>query len=131
MKYIYIFLGFLFCGIGAVGVFLPILPTVPFLLLASYCFARGSERFNLWFKSTRLYKQNLESFEKNRSMTLKTKLFILIPVSLLLCLAFFMMHNIYGRLTIAVLIIFKYYYFIFKIKTIPVKLSENATETKT
>ncbi len=124
MKYIFIALGFLFCGIGAVGVVLPLLPTTPFLLLASFCFAKGSDRFNKWFKSTRLYKNNLESFEKTRSMTLKTKLCILIPVSIMLILAFFMMHNIYGRICIVLLIIVKYYYFIFRIKTVPlVKLT--------
>lgn len=117
MKYIFIFLGFLCLATGAVGVVLPVLPTTPFLLVASYCFAKGSSRFNNWFKSTALYKNNLESFEKNRSMTLKTKLCILIPVTILLIAAFFMMHNIYGRFTIAILIVIKYYFFLFKIKT--------------
>lgn len=118
MKYLFIFLGFLFTILGAVGVFLPILPTVPFLLLASICFAKGSERFHNWFKSTKLYKNNLESFEKDRSMTLKTKWSILIPVTILLLIAFFMMKNIYGRTFIAVLILVKYYVFLFRIKTV-------------
>ena len=125
MKYLFIFLGFLFTVIGAVGVVLPILPTVPFLLLASICFAKGSDRFHNWFKSTDLYKNNLESFEKDRSMTLKTKWSILIPVTLLLLIAFFMMHNIYGRATIIILIIIKYYVFLFKIKTLPSDKAEN------
>lgn len=104
--------------IGAVGVAVPVLPTVPFLLLASFFFARGSKKFHTWLKNTKLYKNNLESFEKNRSMTLKTKLCILIPVSFMLIAAFCMMHNIPGRITIILLILIKYYYFIFKIKTI-------------
>ena len=52
-------------------------------------------------------------------MTLKLKLFILLPVSAMLTLAFFMMHNIPGRVVIALLVIFKYYYFFFRIATIP------------
>lgn len=118
LKYILIALGFICIAIGAVGVALPVLPTTPFLLIASVCFAKGSSRFNNWFKSTKLYKNNLESFEKNRSMTIKTKLCILIPVTILLLIAFFMMHNLPGRITIAILIVIKYYFFIFKIKTI-------------
>ncbi len=118
MKYIFIILGLIFVAIGTVGVILPILPTTPFLLLASFCFTKGSVRFNNWFKATKLYKNNLESFEKNKSMTMKTKLCILIPVTILLLIAFFMMNNIYGQITIVILIIIKYYYFIFKIKTI-------------
>ena len=117
MKYLYIALGLLSMAVGAVGVVLPLLPTVPFLLLASFFFAKGSDRFHNWFKSTKLYKNHLESFEKNRSMTLKTKLCIVLPVS------FMLMHNSIGRATIVILLIVKYYYFIFKIKTIsPVKI---------
>ncbi|KAF5067778.1 hypothetical protein DSECCO2_249690 [anaerobic digester metagenome] len=130
LKYIFIGLGFLFFGIGAVGVVVPLLPTTPFLLLASFCFAKGSERFNRWFKATKIYKNNLESFEKNRSMTLKTKLCILIPVSCMLIFAFLMMHNAYGKGFIVFLILFKYYYFIFRIKTSPPGTMEQSRQSK-
>lgn len=118
MKILFIALGFIFTALGAAGIFLPILPTVPFLLLASICFAKGSKRVNDWFTSTKLYKNNLEEFRKNGSMTLKTKLCILIPVTVMLLLAFCLMHNIPGRVVIVILIIAKYYFFIFRIKTI-------------
>ncbi len=117
LKYIFIVLGIIFIAISIIGIVLPILPTTPFLLAASVCFAKGSDKFNNWFKSTKIYKNNLESFEKNKSMTFKTKLYILIPVTILLIAAFLMMNNIYGRIMIIILIIIKYYYFVFKIKT--------------
>ena len=117
MNYLFLVLGFLFLGVGAVGVFFPILPTVPFLLLASICFGKGSRRVNDWFQSTKLYQNHLADFKKDRSMTMKTKLGILIPVTVLLLLAFFMMHNIYGRITIIILLIIKYLVFLFWIKT--------------
>ena len=73
LRIIWLFFGFLAMGIGAAGVVLPVLPTTPFLLLASFCLAKGSERFHRWFTGTKLYKKHLESFVENRSMTLKTK----------------------------------------------------------
>lgn len=118
-RIIWLLAGFLAMGIGAVGAVLPVLPTTPFLLLASFCLAKGSERFHRWFTGTKLYKKHLESFVKNRSMTLRTKFSLLIPASCMLVLALLAMPNYYGRLFIVFLIIFKYVYFFTKIKTVP------------
>ena len=118
IRIIWLILGFAAIGIGAVGVVLPVLPTTPFLLLASFCLAKGSERFHTWFTQTKLYKTHLDDFVKTRSMTLKSKFTILLPASAMLILAFIMMHNWYGRGFIIFLIIFKYVYFFTRIKTI-------------
>ena len=119
LRIIWLLAGFLAMGIGAVGVALPVLPTTPFLLLASFCLAKGSDRFHRWFTGTKLYKRHLESFVKNRSMTLKTKFSLLIPASCMLVLALLAMPNIYGRIFIVFLIVFKYVYFFTRIKTVP------------
>ena len=117
-KIIYIALGFFFLGLGALGVALPILPTTPFLLLASYFFAKGSDRFHNWFISTKLYKNHLEEFIKTRAMTLKKKLSILLPVSAMLITTAFFINNIYARIGISLIIVLKYYYFFAHIATI-------------
>ena len=118
IRIIWLILGFVAIGIGAGGVVLPVLPTTPFLLLASFCLAKGSERFHTWFTQTKLYKTHLDDFVKTRSMTLKSKFTILLPASAMLILAFIMMPNWYGRGFIIFLIIFKYVYFFTRIKTI-------------
>jgi len=97
------------------------LPTTPFYLLATLCFAKGSVRFHRWFTGTNLYKKYIESFEKNRSMTLETKFAILIPVSIMLILAAITVDVLAMRIVIVVLLLVKYWYFIFKIKTIQSK----------
>ncbi len=119
LRIMWLILGFLAMGIGAVGVILPVLPTTPFLLLASFCLARGSERFHRWFTGTKLYRRHLESFVRKRAMTLKTKFSLLIPASCMLILAFLAMSNVYGRAFIIFLIFFKYIYFFTKIRTAP------------
>ena len=119
VRIVWLLIGFLSMGIGAVGVVLPVLPTTPFLLLASFCLAKGSARFHRWFTGTNLYKKHLESFVENRTMTLKTKFSLLIPASCMLILAFLAMQNVYGRAFIIFLILFKYVYFITRIRTVP------------
>ena len=117
MKIIYIIIGLIATGLGFIGAFLPGLPTVPFLLLASFCFAKGSRRFDRWFKSTKLYKNHLEDFQKNRSMSLKAKIGILLFSSGMMLFPIIKFNNPYVRGTFVLLEVFKYYYFIFKIKT--------------
>lgn len=118
IKIIWMAAGVVFLGIGAVGVALPVLPTTPFLLLASFCLAKGSKRLHEWFVGTKLYQNHLDSFVRNRAMTLKTKLGILFPASAMLLLAFAAMQNVYGRGFILFLILFKYIYFFTCIRTI-------------
>ena len=63
-KILYVILGCIGVGLGAVGAVLPLLPSFPFLLLAAFCFARSSEKLNNWFINTRLYKENLDYTKK-------------------------------------------------------------------
>lgn len=81
-------------GLGTAGAVLPVLPTVPFILLAAFCFARSSERADAWFRGTRLYATVLESYVERRQMDLRAKLTILIPVTILLGIAAFFMRSI-------------------------------------
>lgn len=118
MKVLLIILGFISMGIGIIGIVAPILPTTPFLLLASFFFAKGSKRFHDWFISTKIYKKYLESFVKSKAMTLKNKFTILFPVSCMLIITFIFVNNLYARLVLVILFIGKYLYFFTQIKTI-------------
>ena len=117
-KYFYITLGFIALGLGLIGVILPILPTTPFLLVTSFCFAKGSERFHTWFINTNIYKKHLESFVKERAMTLKQKVVLLSFVNFMLAFPLILVDVLPMRITIIVLLIIKLYYFIFRVKTI-------------
>lgn len=83
-KILYITLGCISVGLGAVGAVLPLLPAFPFLLLAAFCFAKSSEKLHTWFIGTKLYKQNLESYVQGRGMTKAAKRRIMVTVTLVM-----------------------------------------------
>lgn len=120
-KIVYCFFGcvcFAFCGIGAV---LPILPTVPFLLLAAFCFARSSERLHAWFQETKLYKENLEDYVAGNGMRKQAKIRIMCTVTVLMSIGFILMSSkgVYiGCIVLACVWIIHILYFCFKVKTI-------------
>ncbi len=118
-KILLVIIGCISVGLGALGVVLPILPTVPFLLLAVFCFARSSERLNNWFIGTKLYKNNLESYVKGKGMTRKTKVKIMVTVTVLMTIGFIMMDQVLvGRIVLACVWVFHVIYFVFGVKTI-------------
>lgn len=120
-RFIYVGVGLIAFCLGVLGIILPVLPTTPFLLLASVCFVRGSERFDKWFKSTKVYKNHLESFVQEKAMTLKQKIIILLFADFMLAFPLIILDSIAAKLLIISVILCKFYYFFFKIKTIKVE----------
>ena len=119
---IYLILGFICLGLGTIGIALPILPTVPFYLATVFFFANSSQKLHDWFIGTNLYKKHLESFVQERGMTLKTKLSIIISVTLLMGFGFIMMKRVLiGRIILAIVWICHIVYFVFAVKTIEEK----------
>ena len=122
-KAFFVVLGCLSLGLGALGAVLPLLPAFPFLMLAAFCFAKSSERLHNWFISTNLYKKNLESFIQGKGMTVKTKIRIMVTVTILMSIGFIMMHAVpVGRIVLGFVWLFHVLYFIFGIKTLKVEV---------
>jgi len=118
-KPFYILLGFLGVGLGAVGAILPLIPSFPFLLIAAFCFSRSSVKLETWFKSTKLYKNNLDSYIQGNGMTIKTKIRIMLLVTVLMSIGFIMMKAIIiGRIVLIIVWLFHILYFSFGVKTI-------------
>lgn len=116
-KIIYIFIGCISLGLGIIGVILPILPTVPFALLAAFCFARSNERLDGWFKNTKLYREN----NIKNGMTKQAKIRIMCSVSLLMSIGFIMMGLkgiVIGNIVLLIVWIFHMAYFTFGVKTV-------------
>ena len=121
-KIIWLLLGCIGVGLGAVGAVVPMLPAFPFLMLAAFSFARSSEKLHAWFIGTRLYRNNLEDYVSGRGMTWKTKRRIMLTVTLLMSIGFAMMGTkgiVTGCVVLVCVWLFHMFYFIFGVKSIP------------
>ena len=66
--------GTLSTGLGIIGIFVPILPTTPFLLLAAACYMRSSERFYRWLISNRIFGAYVRNYIEGRGIPIKIKI---------------------------------------------------------
>lgn len=92
------------------------------VMLAAFCFARSSERVDLWFKGTKLYQENLKDFAAGKGMTARTKVRIMVTVTLLMTVALVAMGVkgiVAGCVVLGFVWAFHMVYFIWFVKTIP------------
>jgi uncharacterized membrane protein YbaN (DUF454 family) len=78
MKFALNLIGGIAVVLAILGVFLPLLPTTPFLLLASACFARGSTRLHGWLLNNRVFGEYLRNYEQGRGIPLRGKVTALV-----------------------------------------------------
>ena len=83
--------GTLFTAIGILGIFVPILPTTPFLLLAAACYIRSSQRFYDWLLNNRFFGAYIKNYMQGKGMPLRVKIFTVtllwVTIALSMCLA--------------------------------------------
>ncbi len=130
---IFAMLGCIFLALGTIGIFLPILPTTPFYLLTLFFFANSSQRLHDWFIGTKLYKKNLEPFIEGRGMPLRTKISIILTVTLLMGFGFFMMARKgvwIPCIILAVVWVGHIIYFVFRVKTIKDSTNQSDNQQK-
>ncbi|MCW4044925.1 MAG: YbaN family protein [Candidatus Bathyarchaeota archaeon] len=77
VKIVLIAVGTVALALGAIGVFLPILPTTPFLLLAAACYCRSSKRLYCWLLNNKWFGEYIRNYKEGKGIPLKTKLFAL------------------------------------------------------
>lgn len=112
-----IILGFIFLGIGVIGIVLPILPTTPFIIVSAGLFAKGSNKFHQWLLGTKIYQNYVSDVVTNKSLSKQKKIKILVTVSIIFLTSFILINQIHARICILLVALGHYYYFIFRLKT--------------
>ena len=94
VRYIFLTIGAISFCLGTAGIVLPVLPTVPFYMLTLFCLARGSERFHRMFLESSLYQKTVGAYERDKALTLRTKLSILTSVTAIMMIGACFSRNI-------------------------------------
>ena len=93
VRYVFLTIGAISFALGTAGIVLPLLPTVPFYMLTLFCLARGSERFHKMFLESSLYQKTVGAYERDKALTLRTKLSILASVTTIMAIGAYFSQN--------------------------------------
>ena len=123
MRYVLIALGIVFTVIAFTGAVLPLLPTTPFLILATICFTNSSRKFKIWLESTQIYKNYVENlkiqrvyYERKNKNTYK----------FIYCSWFsiFMISNLYIRIGLMIMVVIQTIVLFTFVKTLPTNFNQ-------
>ncbi len=118
VKPIFILGGIIFTICGAIGAVLPVLPTVPFLLLAAFCFSKGSTRLHERLLTSPFYKRHIAEYVRRGGLTRQAKLRILTLSTSMMLLSCILVPNTAVKVVILALMAVKFYIFFTRIPTI-------------
>ena len=82
IRYLLIGLSFIFLAIGVIGIFLPVLPTTPFILLSAFLYARSSTRFYNWIMNHKIMGPPLRQWKTDRSIPKKAKILAITMIAI-------------------------------------------------
>jgi len=98
-KYFYLISGFLLVAIGVIGIFLPLLPTTIFLILASICFLKSSPKANEWLRNHKILGGYIDNYQNKTGLTRNSKIINIITLwTSILISAFLLTNELYIRI---------------------------------
>ena len=101
-KYVFISVGILSTSLGIAGIVIPLLPTTPFLLLATFLFLNSSERLYNWLINHKFFGRYIHCYLKHRAITLKLKIISFITLWATLLLSAVLMKSVYITLLLVI-----------------------------
>jgi len=117
LKWILMSAGTIFLGLGLLGVFLPILPTTPFLLLAAACYARSSKRIYDWLIQNKWFGSYIKNYQEGKGIPLKVKILTISILWVTILLSAFSILQIFWVKILLIIIAFGVTIHILTIKT--------------
>ena len=103
LKALLVFLGLLSLSLGLIGIFLPVLPTTPFLLLSAALFIRSSSRLYNFLISNRLLGKFILNFRKNRGMTVRSKIISILVMWVMIGLSLYLVEKTFTKILLMTL----------------------------
>lgn len=97
--------GTIFAAIGLIGIFLPLLPTTPFLLLAAYCFNKGDGKLKRWFENNSTINTYITNYREKKGMTLRAKMNSLFILWFTIGVSMYLIDNIYIRIVLVIVLV--------------------------
>ena len=97
-KYLLILAGSISLVLGIIGIVIPVLPTTPFLLLASFCYLRSSKRLYDWMLNNRFFGPYIYNYLTYRAIKRSVKVVTLILLWLALAVSIVLVSNVYLRI---------------------------------
>jgi uncharacterized membrane protein YbaN (DUF454 family) len=108
VRMLWIILGSISLGIGLLGIILPLIPTTPLLLLAAYCYARGSKKMHRWLLNHRWFGKYIRNYYEGKGIPLAIKIYAIAIIWITISItAFFIIDFLWGRIllyTIAIVV---------------------------
>ena len=101
-KQLYITFGFLAVALAIVGVFIPGLPTVPFLLVALFCFERSSKKYHDMIMNNKYFGSVLQDYYSGKGLTLSVKIKAILFLSCGMIFSIYKIQNLHARIALAI-----------------------------
>ena len=115
-KILWISLGILFVGLGAIGVVIPGLPTTPFLILAAACFIRSSQRLYDWLIQNKTFGPYLKDYREGKGIPKKAKILAVSMIIIFVSYSvFFAIEKLTLKITVGVLGLIGLFYVLFRV----------------
>jgi len=102
-KKIYICVGLLAVGLGIIGAFLPVMPTVPFLLVALFCFERSSKKYHDMILNNKYFGKVLRDYYEGRGLTTSVKIKAVLFLSCGMGFSVYRVHNLHLRIMLVLI----------------------------